>query len=277
MCMRSLYPIIISRTLKCTLCSDPSLVNRWTQIVNKVEMCTVGVCLCACTSLTDSHAHTILLPTSYRTLKKNICHFVEASFTSTGERGKKRKTSKMNISTISYHSISAWQFLSHAPQKERMEGARESLWKIILFLLSLHLVAKQFLPIILTAGGPLSCKGAPQRFTGREEKALSFSAPRGPDTLNGIKDDIYIPFAFHVWGVETETAFIRCERRDALTFWTSAGRCGREREGPWLKDGEGGRRGAKLLPKFFTAVFFCHLDTIFHLLLIQRYRGDVVN
>lgn len=74
----------------------------------------------------------------------------------------------------------------------------EGFEKILLFLLSLHLIAKQFLPIILTAGGPLSCKGAPQRFTGREEKALLFWAPCTPDTLNRIKDDIYIRFVFHV-------------------------------------------------------------------------------
>lgn len=73
----------------------------------------------------------------------------------------------MNTSTISYHSISAQQFLSGALQREThggcWRGMAKSLKKkkIPLFPLSLHLVAKQFLPIILAAGGPLSCKGAP--------------------------------------------------------------------------------------------------------------------
>lgn len=73
----------------------------------------------------------------------------------------------MNIWAISHHSISA-QPLSLLCISEVVHGGfLKSLWKNHTFFpLSLHLTAKQFLPIIPPAGGPMSCKGVPWCFIG---------------------------------------------------------------------------------------------------------------
>lgn len=129
----------------------------------------------------------------------------------------------MNISAISYHSISAQPLFLLCTSEVERGGFLKSLWKKKKSYFSLyHFISLQnnFFLLSSQQGAPMSCKGVLPCFIGRDEKPLLCFAPCTPDTLNRIKDDIYIPFVFHVWGAETDSAFILCERWNILTFWT---------------------------------------------------------